>query len=157
VLHELRAAEPKIPAVMLLDSTDRDLVIDAFRGGARGVFCRDYSFDALPKCIRQVYEGHAFVSPLELDFLLDLVISTSPLTVQPSRGMARLTVRERDVVHLVADGMRNQEIANKLALSEHTIRNYLLRIYDKLGISSRVELVLYAVSGTESTPIPTKE
>jgi len=97
------------------------------------------------------------VSPLELDFLLDLVISTSPLTVQPSRGMARLTVRERDVVHLVADGMRNQEIANKLALSEHTIRNYLLRIYDKLGISSRVELVLYAVSGTDSPPMPIKE
>ena len=157
VLHELRAAEAKIPAVMLLDCTDRDLVIDAFRGGARGVFCRDYSFETLPKCIRQVYEGQAFVSPLELDFLLDLVITTSPLKVQPSRGMARLTSRERDVVHLVADGMRNQEIANKLALSEHTIRNYLLRIYDKLGISSRVELVLYAVSGTESTPIPTKE
>jgi DNA-binding CsgD family transcriptional regulator len=68
-----------------------------------------------------------------------------------------LTSRERDVVHLVADGMRNQEIANKLALSEHTIRNYLLRIYDKLGISSRVELVLYAVSGTDSTPMPTQE
>ena len=73
MLHELRAAEPKIPAVMLLDSTDRDLVIDAFRGGARGVFCRDYSFDALPKCIRQVYEGHAFVSPLaEGDAAIDV-------------------------------------------------------------------------------------
>ncbi|MGB7492777.1 MAG: response regulator transcription factor [Candidatus Acidiferrum sp.] len=127
---------------------------DAFRGGARGIFCRDSSFENLTKCIRQVHEGHAFVSPLELDFLLDLVISTRPLKVQPSRGMARLTSRERDVVHLVADGMRNQDIADKLELSEHTVRNYLLRIYDKLGISSRVELVLYAVSSTEAIAAP---
>ena len=61
--------------------------------------------------------------------------------------MARLTPRERDVVRLVADGMRNQEIAVQLNLSEHTVRNYLLRVFDKLGISSRVELVLYAFSG----------
>ena len=63
--------------------------------------------------------------------------------------MALLTPRERDVVRLVAEGMRNQEIALKLSLSEHTVRNYLLRIFDKLGISSRVELVLYAFSGVD--------
>lgn len=52
------------------------------------------------------------------------------------------------------DGMRNQEIAVQLALSEHTVRNYLIRIFDKLGISSRVELVLYAFSGSEGTGSP---
>ncbi|MGB7434511.1 MAG: LuxR C-terminal-related transcriptional regulator [Candidatus Acidiferrum sp.] len=61
----------------------------------------------------------------------------------------------RFVVRLVAEGMRNQEVALKLNLSEHTVRNYLLRIYDKLGISSRVELVLYAVSSTEASAAPT--
>lgn len=63
--------------------------------------------------------------------------------------IGRVTPRERDVVHLVAEEMRNQEIATKLNLSEHTVRNYLIRIFDKLGISSRVELVLYAFSGVE--------
>jgi two-component system nitrate/nitrite response regulator NarL len=53
-----------------------------------------------------------------------------------------------NVVRLVADGMRNHEIALRLRLTEHTVRNYLIRIFDKLGISSRVELVLYAFSGT---------
>ena len=72
-----------------------------------------------------------------------------PLKIQQTGGMARLTPREREVVRLVADGMRNQEIALHLNLSEHTVRNYLIRIFDKLGISSRVELVLYAFSGTE--------
>jgi DNA-binding NarL/FixJ family response regulator len=156
ILHELRASESKIPAVMLLDSTERDLVIDAFRGGARGVICRDYSFNTLPKCIRKVHDGQIWVSDMELQFLLDLVIAMRPLKVQTSGGMARLTAREHDVVRLVADGMRNQEIALRLNLSEHTIRNYLLRIYDKLGISSRVELVLYAVSGTQSPETPAK-
>jgi DNA-binding NarL/FixJ family response regulator len=154
ILHELRASESKIPAVMLLDSTERELVIDAFRGGARGVVCRDYSFDTLPKCIRKVHEGQVWVRDMELQFLLDLVIAMRPLKVQTSGGMARLTARERDVVKLVADGLRNQEIALKLNLSENTIRNYLLRIFDKLGISSRVELVLYAVSGSESAGAP---
>ncbi|MGB9433130.1 MAG: response regulator transcription factor [Candidatus Acidiferrum sp.] len=155
ILHELRAADPKIPAVMLLDSTERDLVVDAFRGGARGIFCRDYSFDALPKCIRHVHGGQVWVSNVELEFLLELVISMRPLKIQHTGGMARLTLRERDVVRLVADGMRNQEIALKLNLSEHTVRNYLIRIFDKLGSSSRVELVLYALSGTEGTEPPT--
>ena len=75
------------------------------------------------------------------------MISVRPLKIQHSGGMARLTPRERDVVRLVADGMRTQEIALQLNLTEHTVRNYLIRIFDKLGISSRVELVLYAFSG----------
>ena len=154
VLHELRVADSKTPAVMLLDSTERDLVVDAFRGGARGVFCRGHSFNSLPKCIRQVHEGQAWVNNVELEFLLELVISLRPLKIQHTGGMARLTPRERDVVRLVAVGMRNQEIALKLNLSEHTIRNYMIRIFDKLGISSRVELVLYAFSGIEGTEDP---
>lgn len=57
ILQQLRASESKISTVMLLDSPERDLVVDAFRGGARGVFCRGYAFNTLPKCIRMVHEG----------------------------------------------------------------------------------------------------
>ena len=119
-----------------------------------GIFCRGDSFAALPKCIRQVHNGQIWVNNGELEFLLELVIFVRPLKIQQTGGMARLTPRERDVVRLVADGMRNQAIAFKLNLSEHTIRNYLIRIFDKLGISSRVELVLYAFSGTEGNAAP---
>jgi two-component system, NarL family, nitrate/nitrite response regulator NarL len=154
LLQQLRASESKTPTVMLLDSTDRDMVVDAFRGGARGVFCRGYSFKALPKCIRRVHEGQVWVSNLELEFLLELVISLRPLKINHTGGMALLTARERDVVRLTAEGMRNQEIALKLGLSEHTVRNYMLRIFDKLGLSSRVELVLYAFSSVEGITAP---
>jgi DNA-binding CsgD family transcriptional regulator len=57
-----------------------------------------------------------------------------------------LTRREEEVVRLVAEGMRNEEISQQLAITEHTVRNYLCRIFEKLGLSSRVELVLYALS-----------
>jgi DNA-binding NarL/FixJ family response regulator len=154
ILQQLRASESKISTVMLLDSTERDLVIDAFRGGARGVFCRGYAFNTLPKCIRRVHEGQIWVSNMDLEFLLELVITLRPLKIQHTGGMARLTPREREVVRLVADGMRNQEIAARLNLTEHTVRNYMLRIFDKLGISSRVELVLYAFSGAEGMADP---
>ena len=155
VLHQLRASESKTPTVMLLDSTERDLVVDAFRAGARGVFCRGYSFKALPKCIRRVHEGQVWVNNVELEFLLELVISLRPMQARNNTGgMALLTPRERDVVRLAVEGMRNQEISVKLNVSEHTVRNYLFRIFEKLGISSRVELVLYAFSGTERINAP---
>ena len=65
--------------------------------------------------------------------------------------MARLTPRERDIVRLVAEGMRNQDISRELNIREHTVRNYVFRVFNKLGISSRVELVLYSLSGADSS------
>ena len=64
--------------------------------------------------------------------------------------MRLLTKREEEVVRLVAEGLQNREIAKELKLSEHTIKNYLFHIFEKLGVSSRVELVLYAVSSAKS-------
>jgi DNA-binding NarL/FixJ family response regulator len=72
----------------------------------------------------------------------------APLRVVNADGIRLLTKREEDVVRLLAEGMQNREIARELNLSEHTIKNYLFHIFDKLGVSSRVELVLYAVSST---------
>jgi two-component system nitrate/nitrite response regulator NarL len=157
VLNQLQSTDFRTPAVMLLDSIDRDLVVHAFRAGARGVFRRDYSFSALPKCIRRVHAGQVWVSNVELEFLLELVISLRPLQAPTSGGMALLTPREKDVVRLVAEGMRNQEIAASLNVGEHTIRNYVFRIFDKLGLSSRVELVLYALSGVKENSTPTPD
>ena len=146
VLHQLRASNLKIPSVMLLDSGERDLVVDAFRAGARGIFCRGSSFNALPRCIRRIHQGQIWISNTELEFLLELVTNLKPFQIQNADAKALLTPRERDVVRLVAEGMRNQEISVALNLCEHTVRNYIFRVFEKLGLSSRVELVLYALS-----------
>ena len=73
-------------------------------------------------------------------------------SIAPS-GMNLLGVRENQVANLVAEGLPNRGIAQRLGISEHTVSNYLFRIYNKLGISSRVELVLYVLKKREKTPI----
>jgi DNA-binding NarL/FixJ family response regulator len=146
VLQSALTLSPRTSAIMLIPDSDRDLVVDAFRGGARGVFCRLQPIKLLPKCIRTVHEGQIWADTQNLAYLLDFLTQLKPLRlIKPGGGMSRLTPREAEVVHLLADGLSTREISQKLALSEHTIRNYLSAIYDKLGVSSRVELALYAV------------
>jgi len=147
VLQSLQVLSPNTAAIMLIPDSERDLVVDAFRGGARGVFCRLQPIKLLPKCIRTVHEGQIWADTRNLAFLLEFLTQLKPLRlVKPGGGIARLTPREAEVVHLLADGLSTRDISKKLALSEHTIRNYLSAIYDKLGVSSRVELALYAVA-----------
>jgi DNA-binding NarL/FixJ family response regulator len=147
VLQYLQMLCPKTVAIMLIPDSERDLVVDAFRGGARGVFCRLHSIKLLSKCIRTVHEGQIWADTRNLAFILEFLTQLKPLRlIKPGGGMTRLTPRESEVVHLLAEGLSTREISQKLALTEHTIRNYLSAIYDKLGVSSRVELALYAVA-----------
>jgi DNA-binding NarL/FixJ family response regulator len=147
VLQSLQTYSPKTAAIMLIPNSAKDLVVDAFRGGAKGVFCRLQPIKLLPKCIRTVHQGQIWADTRNLAFLLEFLTQLKPLRlIKQGGGMSRLTPREADVVHLLADGQSTREISQKLKLSEHTIRNYLSAIYEKLGVSSRVELALYAVA-----------
>ncbi len=145
ILSELRSSFPGTRLIVLLKSAQLDLVLDAFRAGAKGVFCRAEPLAALCKCIRVVREGQIWANSHQLNFIVDALATAAPLRVRSARGKDLLAKREQEVANLVAEGLPNREIAKKLALSEHTVSNYLFRIYEKLGISSRVELVLYIV------------
>jgi len=146
ILRQLCASRRKTAAVALLDSDERTLVMDAFRAGARGVFCRDHCLQGLPKCIRRVHEGQIWVSNSELEFLITFIANARPTQLIETGSMSLLTPREVEVARLVAEAMPNQEIALKLGVNEHTVRNYVFRIFEKLGLSNRVELALYALS-----------
>ena len=146
ILRQLCASRRKTAAVALLDFDERTLVMDAFRAGARGVFCRDYCLQGLPKCIRKVHEGQIWVSNSELEFLITFIANARPTQLIETGSMSLLTPREAEVARLVAEAMPNQEIALKLGVNEHTVRNYVFRIFEKLGLSNRVELALYALS-----------
>jgi DNA-binding NarL/FixJ family response regulator len=146
-MRRIHLSHPTIAKVLLVDSYDRDLVVSAFRSGARGVFCiADTHFRLLCRCIQRVAEGQIWANTEQMTFLIDLISEVPTLRVLNSRGRQMLTPREEQVVALVAEGLSNRETALELNLSEHTIKKYLFRIFDKLGISSRVELVLYAVN-----------
>ena len=96
--------------------------------------------------------GQIWASAEQIDYLVDLVSQVPSLRVVNVQGSTLLTPREEQVVALVAEGLSNRDIAGELALSEHTVKKYLFRIFDKLGISTRVELVLYAVNHGDHRP-----
>jgi DNA-binding NarL/FixJ family response regulator len=113
----------------------------------KGLFCfSDYPFRLLCKCIQSVHQGQVWANSEQLQYLVEIVTQVPSLLMVNASGVKLLTHREEQVVALVADGLSNREVAHELGLSEHTVKKYLFHIFDKLGISSRVELVLYAVS-----------
>ena len=146
-LRRFHLSHPDIPKVLLADTVDRDLVITTFRSGARGIFSiTEADLRSLCKCLLRVADGQIWVSTEQLNYILELISEVPSLRVLNSTGDRILTPREEQVVALVAEGLPNRQIAIELNLSEHTIKKYLFRIFEKLGISTRVELVLYAVN-----------
>ena len=105
----------------------------------------------LSKSVQTFDRGEICVSKEALEHLISALSNTKPLHLKNRDGMPLLTLREEEVVHLVADGLKNREIAERLKVKEHSIRNYLYRIFEKLGVSTRVELILYAFSHRDSS------
>jgi DNA-binding NarL/FixJ family response regulator len=151
LLRWLHLSHPTVAPVLLVDNCDRDLVVGAFRAGAKGLFLfNDTPFRSLCRCISCVALGQVWINSQQMHFLLDALSQVPALRVVNGNGKELLTPREEQVVALVADGLSNREVAGELGLSEHTIKKYMLRIFDKLGVSTRVELVLYAISNGEN-------
>jgi len=159
-LRGLYASHPHIGLILLLDSYDRNLVVEALREGARGLFCRDRQpFRALSRCISVVHQGQLWASTEQIGYMIEALKSGSPTRVVNAKGEGVLTPREDQVVSLVAEGIVNREIAQQLGVKENTVKKSLLRIYDKIGVSNRVELVLYALthrSTQTAAPSPAK-
>jgi len=147
VLRRFHLSHPEIPKVLLVESSDRELVVSAFRSGVRGIFCiSEANLRLLCKCLLRVADGQIWASTEQLNYVIDLVTEVPSLRVLNSTGDSLLTPREEQVVALVAEGLGNRQIAFELNLSQHTVKKYLFHIFEKLGISTRVELVLYAVN-----------
>ena len=149
VTREIVASRSKTSVIIILDSNKPTMVVDAFRAGASGIFSRDQSSELLCKCIHAVYKGQVWASSKELRFVIDALGSAPATKSIALRGATLLTKREEGVVHLVAEGMTNRDISQELKLSEHTVRNYLFRIFNKVGTSNRLELALYALDRRE--------
>jgi DNA-binding NarL/FixJ family response regulator len=153
LVRRIHVAHPQVAKVLLVDRYDRDIVVSAFRSGAKGLFCiSNCPFRLLCKCIHSVHRGQVWANSEQLQFLVEELAQVPRLRMVNAKGTRLLTEREEQVVALVADGLSNREVAQELSLSEHTIKKYLFRIFDKLGISSRVELVLYALNNGGSRP-----
>ena len=146
ILRELRGADHHTRPVVLLESSQPESVVEAFRAGARGVFDHRESPEALCQCIRQVHDGRIWINNEQIALVLDSVASTPNLGKSDARGMSLLSKREQEVVSWVTEGLTNREIAERLGLSQHTVKNHLFRIFDKLGVSNRIELLFLTLS-----------
>lgn len=159
VLKELAGTVPGLRIVLLTAAIDKQETVEALRLGARGVVLKESATQLLYKCIRAVMSGVLWVGHDTLD---DLLTSLRHPPEKGARGLspaATLTPREIQVVAAIVDGATNKDIGNQFGLSEQTVKNHVSHIFDKLGVSNRLELGLYAVhhhllDGFDPAPAP---
>jgi two-component system, NarL family, nitrate/nitrite response regulator NarL len=141
VLPALQTFLPKCAVIVLLDDNNEELAIDAFRARARGVFHRADPMEQLVKCIERVRQGEIWAGQKEIRAVFDAFADSTPFSGSTSSTFD-LNGRELMIARLVAKGQTNRQIGRRLNLSEHTIKNYLYRVFEKVGIRSRVELAV---------------
>ncbi len=146
VAKRLRARFNGLPFVFLSKEERSDRVIEAFRTGARGIVYGDETLSQLANRISRVCQGEVWLRGVDLGIILDGVVKPS-LRVTDVTGRTLLSPREEEISRLVAVGMSNREVSHVLKISESTVKNSLFHVFEKLGISNRVELARY-VNGT---------
>jgi len=149
-LRELRLTRSPARAIVVLDSSNSELVVEAFSNGAKGVFCDSGPFPSLCKCIRSVQAGQIWADSTQLNWVVQALEERVTIRIVSAKGAPLLTEREGQIVRMIAEGLPNSEIHTALGLSPHTVKNHLFNIYNKLGISNRAELLLYALGSRES-------
>lgn len=154
VLEALPGCYKESKVIVITQQPGYDEVISLFRAGVKGIICSaTLKFELLCKSVRCVHQGQIWASNEQLAYLVSSVSRPKSTNVTDSQGRPLLTAREQEVLHLLADGLSNFELATVLRLSEHTVKNHLFRIYDKLGVSSRMEAVLYALTPRHTMPL----
>lgn len=146
-------AHPSALIVILLNQASHQSVLTAFRSGARGVFARQDPLTDFLDCVEHVRKGFMWAGRRETTMLLDAIKCIPSPDFAMANQASRLTERELDVVRCAATGKTNKVIASELSLSEHTVKNYLFRAFEKLGVSNRIELLFYlTLRGHECAP-----
>jgi DNA-binding NarL/FixJ family response regulator len=134
---------PQVFVVILLSSSKHASVVDAFRCGARGVFSRERPISELIECITHVQRGYIWAGGPEASALIEALRTLPSSDSLVAGAPSLLSERELQIVRYASTGKTNKIIAHKLRLSEHTVKNHLFRAFEKLGVSSRVELLFY--------------
>jgi DNA-binding NarL/FixJ family response regulator len=154
ILRQLRKSNPEIRAVMLLDSSRREIILQAFHAGAKGIFSRHESLETLSKCVRSVHNGQIWANSQQMSYAVEALASAPNVRAVDANGLNLLSKRELEVVRCLSEGLTNREIAERLGLSQHTVKNYLFRVFDKLGVSSRLELLFMTLNHASASHLP---
>jgi DNA-binding NarL/FixJ family response regulator len=145
VLKALADTATEVRTVLLTATIEREETVHALRLGARGVVLKESATQMLYKCIRAVMAGEFWVGHERIGDLMQTLRQIERAPAREPSPASRLTRRELQVISAVVEGGSNKDIAKALGLSEQTVKNHLSNIFDKLGVSNRLELALYAV------------
>ncbi len=141
VARVLNAHYRDVNIVVLLELSARESVIAAFHCGAKGVFCRNKPMAEFRACIEHVSRGEIWANNIETEYLLEAVRNAPSCDGIGNEKVGTLSNREVQVAERAAQGYSNKQIATEFRLSEHTVKNYLGRVFEKLGVSNRCELL----------------
>jgi two-component system, NarL family, nitrate/nitrite response regulator NarL len=151
-LQRLQAAKNKTRVIVLTASDDKNEFVQAMKLGTSGIVLKQTATELLIKSIRKVHAGEIWLdSHTTAAVIRQFVANDEPPAPAPVQSAPRdrerspLSQREREIVALVAQGFKNKEMAEKMFISEQTVKNHLHNIFDKLGVSDRLELALYAI------------
>ena len=130
---------------MLTVAEDEDILLSSLKIGARGYVLKGVVSDELIKVIRQVFDGEVYVTPtMATSLLIELAYTSNSVTSHP---IDQLNEREQSILELVAEGLTNRQIGEKLYLAEKTVKHYMTNILQKLQVNNRVQAALVAERG----------
>lgn len=131
--------------IVLTSRKDADFLEGALRSGARGIFQREWPIQQIPIAIRKVTSGGVWLEQTAAEKVLAEILNRPKAADQDERKIAMITAREREVIGLICQGMRNKEIASQLHISTATVSHHLTSIFRKLEVEDRTSLVIYSV------------
>ncbi|HEX4037166.1 MAG TPA: response regulator transcription factor [Acidobacteriaceae bacterium] len=135
---------PDLRIIVQAASTDESHTVDLYRRGVRGIIPRSISPDLLIKCVRKIAAGETWIDNQSVTWVIEAYRSQAGNMANP-RNQPRLNQKEMLIIAGITQGKRNKEIAYQLGTTEQVVKNYLRKIYDKLGVSDRLELALYCL------------
>jgi two-component system, NarL family, nitrate/nitrite response regulator NarL len=154
-LTVIRSIQTRVPKskILLFAATDyREEFVEAMKLGCSGVLNKEVPTNLIEKSILKVYAGEIWLDSNTTAAVMrkfsspgDITSSQGPGNGKAPRERAQLSQREREIIILIAQGYKNKEIAEKMFITEQTVKNHLHNVFDKLGVSDRLELALYAI------------
>ena len=157
-LQRLQAVKNKTRVIVLTASDDKNEFVQAMKLGTSGIVLKQTATELLIKSIRKVHAGEIWLDSHTTAAVIRQFVAAddtpqpaAPQSATRERERSPLSQREREIVALVAQGFKNKEMAEKMFISEQTVKNHLHNIFDKLGVSDRLELALYAIQNNLHT------
>jgi len=141
---ELLRTSPEVKLIVQAVASDEDSTVELYRRGVRGIISRSISPDLLVRCVRRISAGETWIDNQSVNWVIEAYRAQAAALVSP-RTQPRLSPKEMAIITCITQGKRNKEIAFQLGTTEQVVKNYLRKIYDKLGVSDRLELALYCL------------